>query len=115
MPPATLPASYGTDRVVAIARDSRRIFAFWELTAPGVGTAKDSLGRAAIGATLILRVSDELGQSEDVPVDDWLGQRTLGGLRPGGAYVIAIGWYGSDCFAPVVMTAPVELPPAPAQ
>ena len=43
-------------------------------------------------------------------MDDWLGQRTLTGLRPGGAYIVAVGWHTSDCFAPVVMSLPTVLP-----
>ncbi len=101
---------YGTDRVVAIARDSQRLFVFWELTAQGIGAAKDSLGAAAVGATLLVRVSDDLGHAWDVAVTDWLGQHTVTGLRPGGAYVVALGFFASDCFAPIVMCPPLVLP-----
>lgn len=112
MLPDPLPARYGTDRVVAIARDCQRLFVLWELTPEGVGAAKDSLGPAAVGATLTLRLSDELGQTQDQAVGDWLGQRTLSGLRPGGAYVIAVGFFAADCFAPVAMSPPMVLPDA---
>jgi hypothetical protein len=61
-----------------------------------------------------LRVSDELGSTDDVEVEDWLGQRTVSGLRPGGAYIVAVGWFASDCFAPVAMSIPTSLPGAEA-
>jgi len=105
-----LAASYGVDRVVAIARDSNRLFILWELTAAGAGIAKDSLGGAAVQARLILRVADGLGATRDIEIDEWLGQRTVTGLRSGGSYVVALGWFAADCFVPVAMSRPTALP-----
>ncbi len=108
--PPPLPSQYGVERVVAIPRDSQRLFVLWEITAAGVDQAKASLGSAAAHATLRLRLTDELGETHDEVVGDWIAQRTVGGLRPRGRYVAVIGWHGGDCFAPVASSLPAELP-----
>ena len=108
--PLPLPSQYGVDRVVAIPRDSQRLFVLWEITADGVDAAKASLGRAAAHATLRLRLTDEEGDTRDELVGDWIAQRTVGDLRPGGCYVATLGWLGDDSFAPVASSLPVQLP-----
>jgi len=55
---ATLPVSYGEDRVTLLVRDPRCVFAFWEVTDGGWRDAAGVLPPGPAEAELVLRVYD---------------------------------------------------------
>ena len=56
-----IPWSYDQDRVTAMAVDPQTLYAYWEVTDPGLDRARNQLGAAAEGAWLALRVHDTTG------------------------------------------------------
>ncbi|MGB8931633.1 MAG: DUF4912 domain-containing protein, partial [Anaeromyxobacteraceae bacterium] len=60
-PPATIPWSYGVDRITAAAVDPDRLFAYWEVTDPAIERARAALGEGGADAWLVLRVYDTTG------------------------------------------------------
>jgi hypothetical protein len=56
--PATIPWSYGYDRVTGMAVDPDRLFVYWEITDDAIDQARSSLGTGGRGAWLNLRIYD---------------------------------------------------------
>ena len=56
--PATIPWSYGYDRVTGMAVDPDRLFVYWEVTDDSIERAREGLGGAGKDAWLNLRVYD---------------------------------------------------------
>ena len=59
--PATIPWSYGVNRVTAAAVDPDRLFVYWEVTDPAIERARIALGPGGAGGWLVLRVYDTSG------------------------------------------------------
>jgi len=72
----TLPAFYGTNRVVLLPRETHSLFTYWEVT-PELAAAKQTeYGPAWAAAPLILRVHNaDLGTASDLEIspaaDSW--------------------------------------------
>jgi hypothetical protein len=60
-----LPWGYGEDRVTAIVRDPDSAYLYWEITDPGIATARARLGPAGAGGWPNLRVYDTTGRAFD--------------------------------------------------
>jgi len=63
--PATIPWSYGLDRITAMAIDPDRLYAWWEVTDAAIERARQALGPGGPGAWLCLRVYDTTGRLFD--------------------------------------------------
>ncbi len=109
---APIPDSYGDDKLVAMVRDPRWTYCYWELEGGGCQRIIDGRGQAfADSATWIIRahnLSD--GSSNDVGIDagarSWYLQ-----TEPGSKYRFEIGMVGPEGeFLPVAASAEVETP-----
>jgi len=85
-----LPAGYGEDRLVALVRDPRCLFAYWELDGGGVERARSARG-GIDGGVWVLRLVKVIGDRFfDVPVDPGSGNFYLH-VEPGERYQVKIG------------------------
>lgn len=98
---AALPGAYGLDRLVALVRDPRWLFAYWELTGGLLDRVKDERGHGLVDASAwvlrIHRLSE--GVAVDVELDPGVGnwyidvggpgryQLELGLLTPDGEFI----------------------------
>ncbi len=86
-----LPDGYGDDRVVALVRDPRCIFTYWELGGGGYERARDELGSDMAGAVWVLRLVKVVGERFfDVPIDPATGNWYLH-VEPSERYQVKIG------------------------
>jgi hypothetical protein len=102
---STLSRRYGEDRIAAMVRDPYWIFAYWEVTPPGLEHARCKLDGEGESANLALRVYDVSGveftgknanSSFDIEVggntDNWY----INTGSPGRSYCVDIGLSGRD-------------------
>jgi len=124
--PATIPWSYGLDRVTAVAIDPDRLYAWWEVTDAAIEKARQALGAGGAGAWLCLRVYDTTGrlfdganahghfdQGIDRATRDWFFQ--VG--KPTSTAFVEVGLRSGDgAFARIARSGRVDFPrrePAP--
>jgi hypothetical protein len=119
-PSADIPWGYGRDRVTAMAVDPDRLFVYWEVTEEALERARKTLGAAAEGAWLNLRLYDTTGRI----FDGWNAHSTLDqgidrGARqwffsigkPSSETIVEIGLLARDGgFAKIARSARVEFP-----
>ena len=102
---STLSRRYGEDRIAAMVRDPYWIFAYWEVTPPGLEQARRRLDGEGASANLALRVYDVSGieftgknanSSFDIEVggdtDNWYVNTGC----PGRSYCVDIGLLGPE-------------------
>jgi hypothetical protein len=94
-----LPASYGDDRLVLVARDPGTLFAYWDLPA---GIERPA---GAVDARFVLRIEDltlldfaeaRAWRHHDVEVEGTAGSRYVRHARPAGTYRAELGWRSAD-------------------
>jgi hypothetical protein len=120
--PGELPAAYGVDRVVLVARDPWWLYAFWEVTPESRERARAALGEDAPGARPVLRVHDvtaldpaggEPGPSLDVEVEPDAPSWYVNVGRPGASYRAEIGLRTeAGRFLPLAGSNTAATPPA---
>jgi hypothetical protein len=111
-----LPHSYGEDRLVALPRDPRCIFVYWETT-PGNRrrNVAQRCGKGAASEVWVLRVTathPPRGEEEffDVPIDPQKGNWYLA-VEPDSCYRVAIGLIlPSDGFTSLVASDELVTP-----
>ena len=57
-PAQELPAGYGRDKIVLMARDPWWIYAYWEITSSTIDRLREKLGHAFLSSKRVLRVYD---------------------------------------------------------
>jgi len=119
-PPKDIPWGYGKDRVTAMPVDPERLFVYWEVTEDGLERARRTLGEAAEGAWLNLRIYDTTGRI----FDGWNAHATIDqgvdrGARqwffrigkPSSEAIVEIGLLARDGgFAKIARSGRVEFP-----
>ena len=108
-----LPAGYGDDRLEALVRDPRAIFAYWELSGGAFERLRSGRSEAELaGALWVLRVCRlSGGQFFDIPVDPAAGNWYLH-AEPDSAYQVKIGLVlASGAFIELAASRPVSTPP----
>ncbi|MBI3767734.1 MAG: DUF4912 domain-containing protein [Deltaproteobacteria bacterium] len=94
-----LPASYGDDRLVLVARDPGTLFVSWDLPA---GVERPA---GAVDARFVLRIEDltlldfaeaRAWRHHDVEVEGAAGSQYVRRARPEGTYCAELGWRGAD-------------------
>lgn len=119
-PPKDIPWGYGKDRVTAMPVDPDRLFVYWEVTEDGLDRARKTLGAAAEGAWLNLRLYDTTGRI----FDGWNAHATIDqGLdrgarqwffqigKPSSEAIVEIGLLARDGgFAKIARSGRVEFP-----
>jgi hypothetical protein len=108
-----LPAGYGDDRIVALVRDPRNIFVYWELSGGAFERAKAARGESelagAVWALRVVRVGD--GRFFDIPVDPAASNWYLR-VEPGCRYQVKVGLVlSSGAFLELAASAEVLTPP----
>jgi|GEM_PF-743903 len=119
-PPKDIPWGYGKDRVTAMPVDPERLFVYWEVTEDGLERARRTLGAAAEGAWLNLRIYDTTGRI----FDGWNAHATIDqGVdrsarqwffrigKPSSEAIVEIGLLARDGgFAKIARSGRVEFP-----
>lgn len=119
-PPKDIPWGYGKDRVTAMPVDPDRLFVYWEVTEDSLERARKTLGAAAEGAWLNLRIYDTTGRI----FDGWNAHATIDqGLdrgarqwffhigKPSSEAIVEIGLLARDGgFAKIARSGRVEFP-----
>ncbi len=94
MPPVEsmeIPADYGVTRIVAMVRDPRWLFAYWEITAERFSKLEKKFGDEWTRCTMALRV-DDLDSKEYFDIDiSYEARAWYINVAPGGRYRVAIG------------------------
>ncbi len=124
--PATIPWSYGVDRITAAAVDPDRLFVYWEVTDPAIERARTALGPGGAGGWLVLRVYDTSGlifdgtnarSYFDHPVERATRQWFFDIGKPTSTAFVEIGMKSAEgFFARIVRSGRVDFPrrePAP--
>ncbi|HEB71822.1 MAG TPA: DUF4912 domain-containing protein, partial [Nitrospirae bacterium] len=102
---AQLPDSYGEDRIVALPKDPRSLFVYWEVLETSCEAARRSLGKSWRQVKWILRVSDVTGLSGveeayhnffDVTIDPEARRRYLDVNGDGREYIVELGLTDDD-------------------
>ena len=118
--PGELPATYGRDRVVLLARDPWCIFAYWEVTP---STRADATRNLDDDARLVLRIHDLTGGRISNDGDPWLdveldadtGSEYVNVARPGVVLSAELGFRtGAGHFVPLVRSNALQVPPSQA-
>lgn len=107
-----IPAGYGHDRVVALPRDPRCVFAYWELGGGGYEKLRKERGEADLaGAVWVLRVERvPEGRFYDLPVDPGARNWYLS-VEPAARYRLRIGLVlASGAFAELAVSDEVLTP-----
>ncbi len=107
-----LPEEYGDDRLVAMVRDPRCMFAYWEFTpANAERLRREGGGDIWENSDFILRVYDDFGSFFDVGVAREARQTYIHLGRDGGAYVVDLGLRRRDgVFFSLLRSNRVQLP-----
>jgi hypothetical protein len=108
-----LPAGYGDDRIVALVRDPRALFAYWEVAGGAYERARAERGEAALaGAVWVLRVTRvNDGQFFDIPVSPGAGNWYLH-VEPASRYQVKIGLVlASGQFVELAASDVISTPP----
>ena len=124
--PATIPWSYGYDRVTGMAVDPDRLFVYWEVTDDAMERARASLGRGGQSAWLSLRIYDTTDRIFDgTNAHSYFDHRVERGDRhwffnigkPSSSAFVDIGLKSSEgYFVKIVRSGRIEFPrrePAP--
>lgn len=112
-----IPWGYGASRVTAMPVDPYWVFVYWELTDEAIERARASVGAAHGDCTL--RVYDTTYRLFDGTNANWYAD--VGVYRPANNHYVHVGRPGTtlqvdlgvrsgDAFAPIVRSAPVEMP-----
>jgi hypothetical protein len=106
-----LPSGYGDDHIVALVRDPRCIFVYWELGGGGYERAKQEFGDEMAGGVWVLRLVKVLGERFfDVPVDPATGNWYLH-VEPAERYLVKIGVVlASGLFREIAVSGEVVTP-----
>jgi len=106
-----LPEGYGDDRLVALVRDPRCIFTYWELGGGGHQRVHDELGGDMTGTVWVLRLIKVAGDRFfDVPIDPVTGNWYLH-VEPSERYQVRIGIVlPSGVFREIAASAEVVTP-----
>jgi hypothetical protein len=107
-----LPAGYGDDRIVALVRDPRCVFAYWELDGGGRERLRREIGEGELaGSVWVLRLVMVTGERFfDVPVNPAAGNWYLH-VEPGERYQVRIGLVlSSGTFRELAASAEVITP-----
>jgi len=120
IPPKDIPWGYGKDRVTALPVDPERLFVYWEVTEEGLERARKTLGAAADGAWLNLRIYDTTGRIFDgwnahATIDQGLDRSTRQWFfhigKPSSEAIVEIGLLARDGgFAKIARSGRVEFP-----
>lgn len=118
--PATIPWSYGYDRVTGMAVDPDRLFVYWEVTDDAIERARDGLGRNGQAAWLSLRIYDTTDRIFDgTNAHSYFDHRVERGDRhwffhigkPSSSAFVDIGLKSSEgYFVKIVRSGRVEFP-----
>jgi hypothetical protein len=113
-----LPERYGEDRLVLLVRDPWWAYAWWEITDPTFGAARDAAG---LGARFVLRVYNVSGvdwdganhhSHFDIDVQDVAGNWFLELARPGDSFRAELGLLDdAGRFHCMVRSNAITLPP----
>lgn len=108
-----LPAGYGDDRIVALVRDPRNLFVYWELSGGAFERAAARRGEAAMAGALwvlrVVRVADS--RFFDIAMDPAAGNWYLR-VEAGCRYRVKVGLVlTSDAFLELAASAEVATPP----
>jgi hypothetical protein len=118
--PGELPATYGRDRAVLLARDPWCIFAYWELTP---ATRAEAARNAGDDTRLVLRIHDLTGGRVAPDGEPWLdvelgtnaGSEYVNVARPGVVLSAELGLRtGDGRFIPLVRSNALQVPPSQA-
>ena len=118
--PGELPATYGRDRAVLLARDPWCIFVYWEITP---STRADATRNLDDVARLVLRIHDLTGGRVANDGDPWLdveldadtGSEYVNVARPGVVLSAELGLRtGEGHFIPIVRSNALQVPPSQA-
>lgn len=107
----TLPASYGSDRIVLMARDPYWAFAYWELTEGGRRAAQERLGTPA---EAVIRLFELTGTGERLPRTDVPAGPASSwyfNVSPGKRYQAALGLRLGNAFEVIAESQAVLAPP----
>lgn len=114
------PEAYGVDEVEVMFRDPFTVFAYWEVTQPGLDAARAHLGEEGRNARLVLRIfTTEPGEEErytrDINLEDLRGRRYIPAPSAGVRLRAAAGLVApSGLFSPIAHSSRVRVPPAEA-
>jgi hypothetical protein len=114
------PEVYGVDEVMAMPRDPRHLFVYWEVTPEGRASARARLGGEGHASRLVLRMysvtvtgAGVATQEQDLELDWEHGRRVLPTPGPGVRVSVAVGLRSpSGAFAPIVHSGVVLVPHA---
>ena len=119
-PPKDIPWGYGKDRVSAMPVDPDRLFVYWEVTEDGLDRARKTLGAAAEGAWLNLRIYDTTGRIFDgwnahATIDQGIDRGTRQWFfhigKPSSEAIVEVGLLARDGgFAKIARSGRVEFP-----
>lgn len=120
IPPKDIPWGYGKDRVTAMPVDPERLFVYWEVTEDGLGRARKTLGAAADGAWLNLRIYDTTGRIFDgwnahATIDQGIDRDTRQWFfqigKPSSEAIVEVGLLARDGgFAKIARSGRIEFP-----
>jgi hypothetical protein len=113
-----IPWGYGDNRMTAMARDPRNLFAYWEVTDEGFEGARKKIGDPNAGLAIRVyettgRIFDGLNPNHfwDIGVDRGTNCYYLHVGRPGAVFHLDIGAKsGSGAYAPIARSGAVEMP-----
>jgi hypothetical protein len=114
------PETYGVDECEVLFQDPAWVFAYWEVTEPGLQAARAQLGQSAGAARLVLRLFTTVAGADGVERDirdidlNWNhGRRYLPAPRAGAHLRIAVGLLSPEgYFAPIAHSSLTRVPPS---
>lgn len=118
--PVSTPIVGAAARVVALARDSEVVYAYWDIPSDALTSARGRLGHGALTGRLVLRAHDVTAGNGattsgflEYDVSDSDRDAFIRIAKPGTAQVVEIGLSGDDgSFTSIARSGKVELPRA---